>query len=199
MPGGEGDGSNDLAPQKIKWDIVREFPGGDEVLDTNYVFDFDCILSAVPGVDAAPKILYFKYGVLFRYTVQLLCLSNCTDTDDWNGIQTINEGSWKTNVDCEGSEDTDNPVLASFPDGPYKINVFSYAYDITLVDTASINIELHNFAPVVEEVIVSGSTGEIYHAEWTASGLTPQLNVTVDIPVSNSEILDVTVIFSEPM
>ncbi|MBD3277269.1 MAG: peptidoglycan DD-metalloendopeptidase family protein, partial [Candidatus Aegiribacteria sp.] len=37
--GGEGDGRNDLAPQKIKWDVVREYPTGDQILDTRYVVD----------------------------------------------------------------------------------------------------------------------------------------------------------------
>ncbi|MCD4849087.1 MAG: M23 family metallopeptidase, partial [Candidatus Aegiribacteria sp.] len=198
---------NDLAPERIQWNIIRETSSRDITLTENYVVNFDCPLSW--NSHDISILHYFRLDldelyshITGEYEGLITCLTNCGDMQGWEnlGIDNIEENCWDTNIDYQFSDDATNPILAAYKDGPYLIDVTCSSHGDPAVEfEQSINCELHNFAPVVEEVIVSGSTGEIYHAEWTASGLTPQLNVTVDIPVSNSEILDVTVIFSEPM
>ncbi len=146
MPGGEGVGRNSLAPQKIKWDVVREFPSGDQILDSKYVVDFDCWLSGDP--DSRAQMLYFRHSMfdMYEYNALLCCLSNCIDADDWDGINNIDETHWNTDSDREGSADTDNPILAKYPDGPHRLDVTYYSFDEDYTYPESIDIELHNFS-----------------------------------------------------
>ncbi|MBN2587971.1 MAG: peptidoglycan DD-metalloendopeptidase family protein [Candidatus Fermentibacteraceae bacterium] len=199
--GGEGDGSNDLAPQQIKWDIIREYPTGDQAIDSRYVVDFDCWLSNEPESDSRAQMLYFRKSMnaMYGFDALLYCLSNCTDAEDWDGINTIDERSWNTDSDCEEDGSTENPVLAMFPDGPYRLDVLLYSFDEDYTYPASIDVELHNFDPVVEKVVLSCEGNTVWEAYWTADGLTPVLNNPVDAGVLPDRQLDITVVFSEPM
>ncbi|MCD4847958.1 MAG: FG-GAP-like repeat-containing protein [Candidatus Aegiribacteria sp.] len=61
------------------------------------------------------------------------------------------------------------------------------------------DIELHNFSPVVEEVVITCEGRTIWQAFWTADGLEPDWHNPVDLAVLPDQTLDVMVVFSEPM
>ncbi|MBD3278520.1 MAG: hypothetical protein GF388_09485, partial [Candidatus Aegiribacteria sp.] len=194
-----------LTPRRIKWAVVKESPSGEEIVHTRYVMDFDCVLAGLG--DIRYKMHFFSnymnemYGGGEDHFGSLECLTNCGDADGWTnlGIDNICNSSWKTNINCEDNDDTENPVIAAFRDGPYRIDVESYTYDLTDMYPISIDVELHNFDPVVEKVILSSEDNTVWEAYWTADGLTPVLNNPVDAGVLPDQQLDVTVVFSEPM
>ncbi|MBD3370190.1 hypothetical protein GF402_07500, partial [Candidatus Fermentibacteria bacterium] len=198
---------DDLVPERIGWSIVRETPTGEVTVETRYVVHFHCPLSYEET--EKPRLLYFRHDLEDMYPDDgqglIVCLSNCGDMQGWDnlGIDNIEENCWDTNSNHLFSGDVTNPVLAAYADGPYRLDVTCYSHDDpgnpAVEFDQSIDCELHNFSPVVQEVVISGSSGEVYHAEWIADGLTPQLDITTDIPVESTELLDLTIVFSEPM
>ncbi|MFO8182816.1 MAG: T9SS type A sorting domain-containing protein [Candidatus Aegiribacteria sp.] len=192
-----------LNPHRIMWSLSKLCKEDTIHVDSSFVVEFTGELGA-----AADSLRYRQF--YFRWARKewlfgspnfglISCLTNCGDTPEWNGIDNIEENCWQTDIDNELSGVTANPVLAAYPDGPYRVDVFAYAYDTTVVDTTSVDIELHNFNPVVEEVILSCEGRTIWEASWTADGLTPVLYNPFDAGVLPDQQLDVTVVFSEPM
>ena len=197
---------NDLTAERIKWDIVRETQSGDEEIESNYVVNFDCPLSNLE--EEIPELHYFSLDLdeLYNYVTDeygglIVCLSNCGDMQGWEGlgIDNIGENCWNTNSDYLFSGDVTNSILAAYPDGPYRVEVIAYAWDETVTDTVSIDVELHNFSPVIEEVVISCEGRTIWQAFWTADGLIPEWHNPVDLAVLPDQTLDVIVVFSEPM
>ncbi|MBD3277211.1 MAG: hypothetical protein GF388_02840, partial [Candidatus Aegiribacteria sp.] len=129
-------------PQRIKWTLCRVLNTGTEELLTNYVIDFDGEVGAAPGDWQEFRRFYFPFyanqlgwfgpGNQFA---SIVCLTNCGDAEGWDGINNIEENCWQTDSDNQYSGVTANPVLAAYPDGPYRVDVFAYAYDTTVVDT----------------------------------------------------------------
>ncbi|MBD3278874.1 MAG: hypothetical protein GF388_11295 [Candidatus Aegiribacteria sp.] len=189
-----------LNPHMIKWTANRYLVSDTSEVLTRYVAEFTGQIGA--SADSTKyRQFYFRWSRL-NYLIPSLgnglisCLTNCGDTAGWNGINNIEENCWQTDIDNELSGVTANPVLAAYPDGPYRVDVFAYAYDTTVVDTTSIDVELHNFDPVVEKVILSSEGNTVWEAYWTAEGLTPVLNNPADAGVLPGQQLDVTVVFS---
>jgi hypothetical protein len=202
MPGGTGTGRNDLAAQKIKYDVVRELAGDEQTLDIRYVVDFDCALASAPSSEPKAQMLYFKYQMLPSGLVY--CLSNSyRDSENWNGINTIADLYWNTDAYSDGAGDNENPVLAMYPDGEYRLDVTCYSFDEDVTYPASIEVELHNYYPALREVsILDAETDQVYyHAEWEpgVSGTSAELNVTVDQPVTAGTPVQVILIFTETM
>ncbi|NOQ22975.1 MAG: hypothetical protein GQ565_10075, partial [Candidatus Aegiribacteria sp.] len=199
---------NPTMPQKLKWTLNSYDPVTSSWIGifTKYVVDFDEELGnsgSSPSDWQEYKRLYFKYlghdiagGGTWSYVT---CLTNCGDATGWDGINNIEENCWQTDSDNQFSGVTTNPVLAAYPDGPYQVNILSYPYDTTVVFPESIYVELHNFSPVVEKVVISCGGRTIWEAYWTADGLTPKWNNPSDQGVLPDQQLDVTVVFSEPM
>jgi hypothetical protein len=202
----DADGIDELNPRRILWKIVRQKPGGDEVIDTRYVVDFRGELGGTQHDDKY-KQFYFRYHYRELYTTEygtLNCLSNSGDAlpdPGWEGfgVSNIEENCWQTDSDNQLNGVTTNPVLAAFPDGPYRIAVTSYAWDTTETHGDTLDVELHNFSPVVEKVVISCEGRTIWEAYWTADGLTPEWHNPSDQGVLPDQTLDVTVVFSEPM
>ena len=202
----DADGIDELNPRRILWKIVRQKPGGDEVISMRYVVDFRGELGGTQHDDKY-KQFYFRYHYRELYTTEygtLNCLSNSGDAfpdPGWEGfgVSNIEENCWQTDSDNQFSGVTTNPVLAAFPDGPYSIDVTSYAWDTTVTHGDTLDIELHNFSPVVEEVVISCEGRTIWEAYWTADGLAPEWHNPIDLAVLPDQTLDVTVVFSEPM
>jgi len=202
----DADGIDELNPRRILWEVVRQKPNGDEVIDTRYVVDFRGELGGTQHDDKY-KQFYFRYHYRELYTTEygtLNCLSNSGDAlpaPGWEGfgVSNIEENCWQTDSDNQSSSVTANPVLAAFPDGPYRIDVTSYAWDTTETNEVSLDVELHNFSPVVEQVIIGCEGRTIWEAYWTADGLTPEWHNPVDLAVLPEQALDVTVVFTEPM
>ncbi len=101
-------GRNDLAPEKIKWDIQQVTVTGLNLLVEKYLVNFNCPLDNQENIK--PKLLYFKWDLdelrnIFTYipptTPQIdydhegliVCLSNCGDDQGWEnlGIDNIEE------------------------------------------------------------------------------------------------------------
>ncbi len=208
MPFGQGVGRNDLTSQKIKYDVVRELATGTEILDTRHVFDFDCELNATPGFDSRAQMLYFRHSMdslQFGNDALAYCLTNCTSSGDWDGINTICEEFW--NTDCfeiDATNSTVNPVLAKYPDGAYHLDVLCYSFDedYNFPETVE-GVELHNFCPALKEVLVidSSTDGTYYRAIWEpdASGLLAELNIVSDQPIPAGTELEVILLFTEEM
>lgn len=144
-------GRDDLAPERIKWDMIRETTSEDETIETNYVVNFNCQLS--DQEDDRVRQLYFRHqlGAVFPEVDGdglIICLTNCGDMQGWDnlGIDNIEENCWDTNTNYEFSDDVINPVLAAYTDGPYRIDVTCYSHGDPAVEfEQSINCELHNF------------------------------------------------------
>ncbi|MCK5787226.1 MAG: VCBS repeat-containing protein [Candidatus Sabulitectum sp.] len=202
MPGGQGVGRNSLAPQKVKWDVVQILSGDENIIDTKWVFDFDCWLSNLP--DARDQMLYFRHfmGDMYAKNGLLMCLSNCIDSDGWDGINNIADACWDTDSDYEGTASTINPILAKYPDGSYRLDVICYSFDETYTFPKSVDgVELHNFSPALCEVSINDPVTDVnyYHAEWIPNGLSAELDISVDEEVTEGTDLEVTLIFTESM
>ncbi|NOQ22000.1 MAG: hypothetical protein GQ565_05030, partial [Candidatus Aegiribacteria sp.] len=184
-------------PQKIKWTLFRVLNTGIEEQFRKYVVDFDGEVGAAPGHWQEFRRFYFPFfaNQLGWFgpgaDAPIVCLTNCGDAAGWDGINNIEENCWQTNSDNQFSGTTTNPVLAAFPDGPYKIDVMSYAWDTTETHGDTLDIELHNFSPVVEKVVISCGGRTIWEAYWTADGLTPKWNNPSDQGVLPDQQLDV--------
>jgi hypothetical protein len=169
------------------------------------MMDFDCILGG-PG-DTRYQMHYFRHYMfeLFGNYGSLACLTNSGNAQGWInlGIDNIEENSWMTNADYLGEDDTANPILATFADGPYRIDIDSYPYDLDEIFTAEVDVELHNFSPVVSEVEINGSGGAAWEAHWepveAANGLVAEFVVETDEPAEAGQTLTATIVFSEPM
>ncbi len=207
MPFGGGVGRDDLTSQKIKYDVVRELATGTEILDTRHVFDFDCELNATPGFDSRAQMLYFRHSMdalQFGNDALAYCLTNSNSSEEWDGINNISERYWYTNRIVVSALDTENPVLAKYPDGLYRLDVLCYSFDEGYTFPASVDgVELHNFCPALKEVLVidSSTDGTYYRAIWEpdASGLLAELNVVSDQPIPAGTELEVILIFTEEM
>ncbi|NLH79059.1 MAG: hypothetical protein GX465_18725 [Acidobacteria bacterium] len=198
-------------PQRISWEVIREKPSGEEVISSRYVMDFDedCLLESPSYNDPRTRMLYFSHlmnEVFSGHYGVLCCLTNSGDYQGWAGlgIDNIQENSWSTDSDCllEG-DDTSNPVLAAFRDGPYRIDIDSYPFDLDESFTASVDVVLRNFDPVVLAVEIEGSGGIAWSAHWEAvevvDGLEVEFVIEEDEPVEPGQTLTATVVFSEPM
>ena len=195
-----------VMPQKIFWELKEYDSASSSWISvfSRYVVDFDGELGnsgSAPSDWEEFKRFYFAYlgGSLLIGDSYISCLTNCGDAEGWDGINNIEENCWQTDSDNQFSGVATNPVLAAFPDGPYRIDVTSYAWDTTVTHGDTIDVELHNFDPVVEKVIIECAGRTIWEAYWTADGLTPEWHNPSDQGVLPDQQLDVTVVFSEPM
>ncbi|OPX31882.1 MAG: hypothetical protein B1H09_01785, partial [Gemmatimonadaceae bacterium 4484_173] len=181
-------GRNDLAAERIEWNIQRSTVSGLQLLVNKYLVNFNCPLNN----EENEKVwqLYFKWDMddlrdMFTYIPSgldheglVVCLSNCGNAQGWEnlGIDNIEENCWQTNSNHLFSGETVNPVLAAFPDGPYKLGVKCYAHDenVTFPDTSEyLCCELHNFHPALQEVSIIDLETDTpyYHGLWEPSGL----------------------------
>ncbi|MCD4776339.1 MAG: hypothetical protein K8S15_09860, partial [Candidatus Aegiribacteria sp.] len=172
-------GRNDLAPERIKWDMIRETTSEDDTLETNFVVNFDCLLSS-QGQNEKVWQLYFRHDLddmcsyipdSLSHEGLIVCLTNCGDMQGWDnlGIDNIEESCWDTNADYQFNDDTVNPVLAAYKDGPYRLDVTCFSHGDPAVEfPQSINCELHNFSPALREVFILDLETDqtYYHAEW---------------------------------
>ncbi|MCD4848209.1 MAG: hypothetical protein K8R76_08465, partial [Candidatus Aegiribacteria sp.] len=207
-----GCGRDDLVPERIGWNLIRETTSGDELLEENYIVNLDCPLSNEDGNEKVWQ-LYFRHemGPVFPGDGDglIVCLTNCGDMQGWEGIgiENIEENCWDTNINYEFSDDVINPVLAAYPDGSYQIDVtcFTHVNDVLpnpeVQFMRSIDCELHNFYPALREVsMLDLETDQTYyHAEWVPDGLSADLDVSVDNPASAGAELQVVLVFTEEM
>ncbi len=201
-------GRNDLAPEKIKWNIQQVTVSGLELLVEKFLVNFNCPLNN--QFNEKVQQLYFKFDLdeMYSYTSGeheglIVCLSNCGDMQDFDniGIDNIDENAWQTNDNYLHSGETDNPVLAAFADGSYQLDVTLYTHDPSVTFPQSIPCELHNFAPALREVNITEATSDqtVYHGEWVRNDLSADLYVSVDINVEAGTTLDVVLTFTETM
>jgi len=202
---------NPTMPQRIHWSLSGYSASGWTELFERFLVDLDGELGnsgSSPSDWMEYKRLYFKYlgqdmegGGPWAYVT---CLTNCGDDTSWNGISNIEEGCWQTDSDWQGSGSTSNPVLAMYPDGPYQVEVTSYAWDTTQTHEVTLDVELANFSPVVSTTTITDQAdGAVWEAEWQAvetdRGLDAELVVLTNQSVQLGQTLDATVVFSEPM
>ena len=93
--------------------------------------------------------------------------------------------------------------MALYPDGGYRLDVTCYSFDEGCTYPASIAVELHNYHPALREVsILDAETDQVYyHAVWepSSSGMSAELNVTVDQPATAGTPVQVILQFTESM
>ena len=94
-----------------------------------------CSFFTNQGDDNRVRQLYFRHqlGAVFPEDDGdglIVCLTNCGDMQGWTnlGIDNIQENCWNTNAHFEDPDDTVNPVLAAYKDGPYRIDVTCYSH-----------------------------------------------------------------------
>lgn len=210
MTGGTGAGSITLAPQKLSWDVVREIISDEIIIDSRHVFNFDCLLYARdrPNPDLRAQQLYFSHPMISLFgnnDALSFCLTNCEITADWDGINTVREDSWNTDaLAVDVTESTENPVLARYPDGDYRLDVVCYSFgeDETFPESID-DVELHNFHPALREVIISDAVTDqtYYHGTWLpdGSGLEAILDIDPNSAAQAGANLEVVLIFTEEM
>ena len=210
-------------PQRIGWDLLdwRSAVNLWKPVQTRYLVDFVGELGAAPGDWQEFRRLYFPYkgnlfGVFEFAAYTLVCLTNCDDSQWWNGLSTIDEGCWMTDGDIRLNDNVGNPVIAAYRDGPHRLDAFSFAYDTTVSDTVRTTVILANFYPVVEEIWVRDWEGipanEIletdhftgyYGAHWYPSAalknLVPAFEVFHRDTVPTQDSIEVVILFSEPV
>ncbi|MCK5035896.1 MAG: VCBS repeat-containing protein [Candidatus Sabulitectum sp.] len=163
-------------------------------------------------------IYYFRYlmSSMFNYNwAPLICLTNCGDEVGWAnlGISNIEENSWYTNKHYNQMPvaPTINRILAEYPDGSYNIDVTCYTHtndpipnppdpDPAFSFDASIPCELHNFAPALQSVLITGlETDQTYYdGVWVPNGTSAELAVS-GAPAPAGAQLQVILIFTEEM
>jgi hypothetical protein len=209
-------GRNDLTAERIEWNIKRSTVSGLQLLVNKYLVNFNCPLNN----EENEKVwqLYFKWDMddlrsMFTYIPSgldheglVVCLSNCGNAQGREnlGIDNIEENCWQTNSNHLFSGETVNPVLAAFPDGPYKLGVRCYAHDenVTFPGTSEyLCCELHNFHPALQEVsiIALETDTPYYHGLWEPNGLSAELDVSVNNPAPAGAELQVILLFTESM
>ncbi|MCK5036193.1 MAG: T9SS type A sorting domain-containing protein [Candidatus Sabulitectum sp.] len=178
-----------------------------------YLVNFNCPLNNQENEKVWQ--LYFRHDLddMYDYGPSagdhdglIFCLTNCGDTQAWEnlGIDNIQENSWQTNSNHLYSGETNNPVLAAFPDGAYQLDVTCYAHDETVTfpeSSENLSCELHNFSPALRKVsIIDLETDQTYyHAEWIPDGLSAELDVSPGIPAPAGAELQVILWFTESM
>lgn len=142
-------------------------------------------------------------------------MTNCIDSEDWDGIDNIDEGFWRTDEGVKYGDAVGNPVLGKFRDGPHRVDAFAFAFDESVSDTSRTTVTLKNFFPVVEELWVRDWEGvpanEIldtdyfmgyYGAHWIAGSgqpLEPSFKVYFSDTCPSQDTVEVVIFFTEPM
>ncbi len=206
-------------PQRLEWWLERWDPVSSswyEVQDITgstyrrFPFDFGDIELGHASDWQKYRQLYFRWWLNVTNTAYYCCLTNCSDAEDWNGIQNITENYWQTDVQKDLSEPTNHPALQLTPDGPsYRVAIQPYVFDGAAnpplaLSPAYAELELHNSSPIVGEgEILDESKAVVWDAGWeaveTTRGLEAELVINANESVQLDQTLTATVVFSEPM
>ncbi|MBD3278957.1 MAG: hypothetical protein GF388_11715, partial [Candidatus Aegiribacteria sp.] len=129
-----------VMPQRLEWWLERWDPvtsTWNEVQDISgspyrrYPFDFGDIELGGASDWEKYKQLYFRFSTadFLIPSGTMCCLTNCSDNTTWDGIGNIEENYWRTDIDKELSESTNDPTQQLTPDGSYRIVIQSYVFD----------------------------------------------------------------------
>ncbi len=211
-----GDSQFYIMPRKISWTLFRwdagiadwvtvQEPDGSDFV--RHVVDFgDIPLGGSDNWDEY-KQLYFRFqpDTLFGETGRTYCLTNCSDAEDWDGINTIEENYWDTALEAEGLDPAYHPENMVTPDDLYKATVYAFNWEEDQADEFSIEFMLHNTKEIAQEVHLTDAVTDqdVWHAEWVAyydtDGFTPEKNIYANITAQPGTTLDIEIIFSGPM
>ncbi|MCD4701447.1 MAG: M23 family metallopeptidase, partial [Candidatus Aegiribacteria sp.] len=206
-------GACPVAPYRIEWDCVKlgNTTDADEIVFNRRVVSFEGNIGAMNDYEKYQQF-YFKFhklDVLFPDPPvsygDAVCITNCGDAVDWDGINNIEESCWNTALEAEGTGESYHPRNMVTPDGLYRIDVTAYAWDVTEMQVVSIECMLCNTKEIAQQVRLSDAVTDedIWHAEWVASydadGFTPEKNIYTNITAQPGTTMDIEITFSGPM
>jgi len=175
-------------PHSIEWELFRYMPYGYYFsLFSRYLVEFDGEIGNAPGDWQEFRRLYFPFFAeqLGFYgadgPVPVVCLTNCSSNQGFDGIGNIEENCFQTNLHQCGSGDATTPSNSMYPDGPYQVEATVAAFDGT-EETITNDFLIDNWVPVIMHVTVyNGSlSSKLYEGEWQ------------DLPEDQRELLETT-------
>jgi hypothetical protein len=200
-------------PYRIEWDCVKlgQEVDSDEIIFNRHVVSFEGSVGSMDDWEKY-KQFYFRFLNLHDLFTESLVsygdaiyITNCAETDAWNGIDNIEENSWNTALSAEGSGEAYHPLNMVTRDGRYRIDITAYAWDTNVTQDVSIECMLCNHKEIAQEVRLSDAATDqdIWHAEWIASydtdGFKPVKNVYVNKTTEPGTTLEIEIVFSGPM
>lgn len=160
-------------PERMKWSLY-ELGGPVTARFTRYVVDFSGPMGRTPEDSIRYRQHYFRLNPFSQaglaWNGWISCITNCSDTaSTWiqPGIENIQENCWESNLHQSGSGPSTIPENALYPDGPYSVEITSYAHSGDIHEYLK-QIVLDNYAPSVNSVVVYQKTPykPLYSAFW---------------------------------